>query len=105
MSGTDCAMPAPAPTQTIDAAASAADRFFKGEGAVIMICSASIRWMHSDLRAIRRAARLQRVREQFDPVLPPKRFAIEHICGRAEHINGQRFLPVLFVDRADVVGR
>src|SRR4030081_911288 len=102
MSGTACAPAAPAaPRPMTHAAASAAGSFFKGDVAVIMICSASIRRMRSDLRAIGRAARLQRVREQFDPILAPRRFAIEHIGGRAEHINGQRVLAVLFVSGTD----
>src|SRR3954451_25262947 len=101
MSGTECATAAPAAPRT-HAAASAAESFFKGDIAVIMICSASIRRMRSNLRAIGRAARLQRIREQFDPVLPPKGFPIEHVCRRAEHINRQRVLPVFFVSSADV---
>src|SRR3954451_10902621 len=87
----------------IDASASIAKGFFKGDVAAIMICSASIPTTHSYLRAIGRSARLQRVRKQFDPVLAPKRFAIEHVGWRPEHINRQRVLAVLFIDRADVL--
>src|SRR3954469_1923916 len=105
MSGTDCATAAPAaPSPMTHASASAADSFFKGDVAVIMICSASIRRMRSDLRAIGRAARLQRVREQFDPILAPEYFAVEHIARRAEHVGGQRILTVLLIGRADSVG-
>src|SRR3954471_7693612 len=88
----------------IDATASVANRFFKGDVAVTMICSVSIPTKHSHLRAIGRAARLQRVRKQFDPVLAPKRFAIEHVGWRTEYINRQRVLAVFFIDRADVFG-
>src|SRR4051812_14085012 len=103
MSGTDCATAAPGAPRT-HAAASAADSFFKGNVAVIMICSASIRRVRSDLRAIRRAAGLQRVREQFDPILAPEYLAVEHISRRAEHIGGQRILTVLLIGRTDSIG-
>src|SRR3954469_24255735 len=105
MSGTDCATAVPAaPRPMTHAAASAADNFFKGDVAVIMICSASIRRMLSDLRAIGRAAGLQRVRGQFDPILAPEYFAVEHISRRAEHVGGQRILTVLLIGGADSVG-
>ena len=58
---------------------------FAGNMAVIMsLCpNACVR---SSLRAVRSAARFQRVRKQFDPVLAPECLPIEHIGGRAEHI-------------------
>ena len=57
-----------------------------------------------DLRTIGRAAGLQRVREQFDPILSPEYLAVEHIDRRAEHVGRQRILAVLLIGRADLVG-
>src|SRR6202041_3099289 len=56
------------------------------------------------LRTIGRAAGLQRVREQFDPILPPEYLAVEHIDRRSEHVRRQCILAVLLVGRADLVG-
>src|ERR1700736_645013 len=55
------------------------------------------------LRAIGRTTGLQRVRQQFDPVLPPKYRAVEHIDRRTEHIGRNLFLAVFLEGGADLV--
>src|ERR1700743_2826793 len=56
-----------------------------------------------DLRTIGLAARLNRVCEQFDPILPPESLSVEYVNRRAEHIGGERVLAVLFIGRTDLV--
>src|SRR3954447_12181097 len=105
MSGSDCAAAAP-PMPTRAIAANAADRIFicscSGDRGAVMICSASNDTC-SDLRTVGRAPRFQCVRKQFDPVLSPKHFAVEHIDRRTEHVGGQRVLTVLLIGRTDRV--
>src|ERR1700730_1602037 len=108
------------PRQKITAVTAKAVANFKGDVAVLMAwlrcsCSSSerITFPHpkSDLtslilhlRTIRRAAGLQRVGEQFDPVLAPEYLAVEHVTRRTEHIRRQRILAILLVDGTDLIG-
>ena len=54
-----------------------------------------------DSRAIGRAAGLQRIFPQFEAVLSPEHFALQHIDRRAEHVGRQRTLPVLLIGGGD----
>ena len=49
--------------------------------------------------------RLQRIGQQFEPVLAPKYFAVEHIGWRTEYIRRKRVLAVLLVLHANFLRR
>src|SRR5580698_5553173 len=62
-----------------------------------------IRARPSNLRAIGRTTRFQCVRQQFDPILTPEYFAVQHIGRRSEYVSRQRILTILFVFLADLL--
>jgi hypothetical protein len=48
-----------------------------------------------------RAAGLQRIFPQFEAVLSPEPFALQHIDRRAEYVGRQRVLPVRLIRGSD----
>src|ERR1700722_3568582 len=80
--------------------------------ALVMGCSASkavrvfpamIRARPSNPPTIGCTTRFQCVRQQFDPILTPEYFSVQHIGRRSEHIGRQRILAILFVFLTDLL--